>query len=71
MKGEKQERGARLRDIPSSQIPPEVVDGAGNPVVISEEASALPQMNGSGMVGSLRASAAAECKLRGTKAKIN
>ena len=33
-----------------SEIPPEVVDEEGNPVVISEGALALPQMNGSGMV---------------------
>jgi hypothetical protein len=38
-----------------SEIPPEVVDEEGNPVVISEAASALPQMNGSGMVRNLRA----------------
>ena len=37
-----------------SEIPPEVVDEAGNPVVISEAAQALPQMNGSGMVRNLR-----------------
>ena len=33
-----------------SEIPPEVVDEEGNPVVISETAQALPQMKGSGMV---------------------
>ena len=53
-----------------SEIPPEVVDEQGNPVVISEAAQALPQMNGSGMVRSLRAamlaSAAATYKMRGT-----
>ncbi|WP_281272934.1 calcium-binding protein, partial [Hydrogenophaga borbori] len=38
-----------------SQIPPEVVDEAGNPVVITQAAHALPQMNGSGMVRNLRA----------------
>ena len=38
-----------------SEIPPEVVDEEGNPVVISEAANALPQMNGSGMVRNLRA----------------
>ncbi len=41
-----------------SEIPPEVVDhnsDGGNPVVISEGAQALPQMNGSGMVRNLRA----------------
>ena len=38
-----------------SEIPPEVVDEEGNPVVISEGAQALPQMNGSGMVRNLRA----------------
>ncbi len=38
-----------------SEIPPGVVDEEGNPVVISEAASALPQMNGSEMVRNLRA----------------
>ncbi|MCY1547203.1 hypothetical protein D9M68_832460 [compost metagenome] len=38
-----------------SEIPPEVVDEAGNPVTITESAQALPQMNGSGMVRNLRA----------------
>jgi hypothetical protein len=47
-----------------SEIPPEVVDEEGNPVVISEAASALPQMNGSGMVRNLRAA----MSLAGTQA---
>ena len=38
-----------------SEIPPEVVDEAGNPVTVTETAAALPQMNGSGMVRNLRA----------------
>ncbi|MBL0943036.1 MAG: hypothetical protein IBJ04_01735 [Hydrogenophaga sp.] len=38
-----------------SEIPPEVVDEQGNPVVIGDAAQALPQMNGSGMVRNLRA----------------
>lgn len=33
-----------------SEIPPEVVDEAGNPVTITAEAAELPQMNGSGTV---------------------
>lgn len=37
-----------------SEIPPEVVDEAGNPVTITAEAAELPQMNGSGMVRNLR-----------------
>jgi Ca2+-binding RTX toxin-like protein len=47
-----------------SEIPPEVVDEEGNPVVISEAANALPQMNGSGMVRNLRAA----MSLAGTQA---
>ncbi|HSX92683.1 MAG TPA: calcium-binding protein [Hydrogenophaga sp.] len=47
-----------------SEIPPEVVDEEGNPVVISEAAQALPQMNGSGMVRNLRAA----MSLAGTQA---
>ena len=47
-----------------SEIPPEVVDEAGNPVTITETAAALPQMNGSGMVRSLRAAVS----LSGTQA---
>ncbi|MGX5648965.1 hypothetical protein ACWKW4_01765 [Hydrogenophaga borbori] len=37
------------------KIPPQVVDEAGNAVLISETAQALPQMNGTGMVRNLRA----------------
>jgi Ca2+-binding RTX toxin-like protein len=40
-----------------TEFPPEVVDEAGNPVVISGQAQALPQMNGSGMVRNMRAAA--------------
>lgn len=47
-----------------SEIPPEVVDEAGNPVTVSETAQALPQMNGSGMVRNLRAA----MSLSGTQA---
>lgn len=39
----------------SSLVQPQVVDEAGHPVVISEAANALPQMNGSGMVRNSRA----------------
>ncbi|MGX5648963.1 hypothetical protein ACWKW4_01755 [Hydrogenophaga borbori] len=38
-----------------SEIPPQVVDEAGQPVVVTQAASALPQMNGSGMARNLRA----------------
>jgi hypothetical protein len=38
-----------------SEIPPEVVDEAGNPVTVTEAAAALPQMNGSDMVRNLQA----------------
>ncbi|MDP3835693.1 MAG: hypothetical protein Q8Q82_17175 [Hydrogenophaga sp.] len=47
-----------------SEIPPEVVDEAGNPVTVTETAAALPQMNGSGMVRNLRAA----MSLSGTQA---
>ena len=47
-----------------SEIPPQVVDEAGQPVAISETANALPQMNGSGMVRNLRAA----MSLSGTQA---
>ncbi|WP_457279434.1 calcium-binding protein [Polaromonas sp. P5_D5] len=40
-----------------TEFPPEVVDEAGNPVPISEQARALPQMDGSGMVRNMRAAA--------------
>jgi hypothetical protein len=48
-----------------SEIPPEVVDEAGNPVTITETAAALPQMNGSGMVRNLQAAVS----LSGTAAR--
>ncbi len=38
-----------------TEFPPEVIDEAGNPVPITAQAQALPQMNGSGMVRNLRA----------------
>jgi hypothetical protein len=38
-----------------TEFPPEVVDEAGNPVAITAQAQALPQMNGSGMVRNMRA----------------
>ena len=47
-----------------SEIPPQVVDEAGQPVVVTQAASALPQMNGSGMVRNLRAA----MSLSGTQA---
>ncbi|QRR33346.1 hypothetical protein JNX00_17100 [Hydrogenophaga sp. YM1] len=47
-----------------SEIPPQVVDEAGQPVVITQAASALPQMSGSGMVRNLRAA----MSLSGTQA---
>jgi Ca2+-binding RTX toxin-like protein len=40
-----------------TEFPPEVVDEAGNPVAITTQAQALPQMNGSGMVRNMRAAA--------------
>ncbi|MDP3223822.1 MAG: hypothetical protein Q8M96_11875, partial [Rubrivivax sp.] len=40
-----------------SEFPPEVVDEEGNTVAITPQAQALPQMNGSGMVRSMRAAA--------------
>jgi hypothetical protein len=40
-----------------TEFPPEVVDEAGNPVTLTTQAQALPQMNGSGMVRNLRAAA--------------
>jgi hypothetical protein len=62
--GEKQDRGARLRDVSISELPPEVVGEEGNPVVISEAPQVLPQMNCSGLVRSLRAA----MSLTGTEA---
>jgi Ca2+-binding RTX toxin-like protein len=40
-----------------SEFPPQLVDEAGNPVAITEQALSLPQMNGSGMVRNMRAAA--------------
>jgi trimeric autotransporter adhesin len=40
-----------------SQFPAQVVDEAGNPVAITEQAKVLPQMNGSGMVRNMHAAA--------------
>ncbi len=40
-----------------TEFPPEVIDEAGNPIPITTQAQALPQMNGSGMVRNLRAAA--------------
>jgi hypothetical protein len=40
-----------------TEFPPEVVDESGNPVAITTQAQALPQMNGSGMVRNMRAAA--------------
>ena len=38
-----------------TEFPPQVVDDSGNPVAITTQAQALPQMNGSGMVRNMRA----------------
>ena len=40
-----------------TQFPAQVVDEAGNPVAITAQAKALPQMNGSGMVRNMQAAA--------------
>jgi hypothetical protein len=40
-----------------TQFPAQVVDEAGNPVAITAQAQALPQMNGSGMVRNMQAAA--------------
>jgi Ca2+-binding RTX toxin-like protein len=40
-----------------SEFPDEVIDEAGNPVPITAQARALPQMNGAGMVRNMRAAA--------------
>ena len=40
-----------------TEFPPQVVDDSGNPVAITAQAQALPQMNGSGMVRNMRAAA--------------
>ncbi len=48
-----------------TEFPPEVVDEAGNPVPITTQAQALPQMNGSGMVRNLRAAASLSSGLAG------
>ncbi len=70
MSGEKQDRGACPPYASVSELLLEVVDEEGNPVVISEAAQALPQINSSGMVRNLGASAATTYELRGTKAKF-
>jgi Ca2+-binding RTX toxin-like protein len=49
-----------------TEFPPEVVDETGNPVPISEQAQALPQMNGSGMVRNMRAAASLSTGFAGT-----
>ncbi|WP_457282706.1 calcium-binding protein, partial [Polaromonas sp. P5_D5] len=46
-----------------TEFPPEVVDEAGNPVPITAQAQALPQMNGSGMVRNLQAAASLSADL--------
>jgi hypothetical protein len=54
-----------------TEFPPEVVDEAGNPVAITTQAQALPQMNGSGMVRNMRAAASLNSGFSSTNVSAN
>ena len=51
-----------------TEFPAQVVDEAGNPVAITAQAQALPQMNGSGMVRNMHAAASLSSDFAGALA---